>query len=731
MRALTQPTQSKRLGAMLLAIALVASACSGGGSGGSSSGATAATGSSGIDPGTNPTTGSDFTPVGDGTGVMDAETAFSTTVYPLVEQYCVTCHAGAGPGFPHIAHPDIGTAFRAVVDNQKVNFATPNSSRIVQRLVTDSHFCWSADCAMDGAVMEAAIVEWANLFGFTPDTGAGGDGGAGTGTVMPGGVIASFTNNFSNATLVSALRYETNIIALWDFKEEQGDVARDLSGLMPAMDLALEGVEWISGGGIQIISGKATSNPTDSRKLFDRIASGNGSMEYSIEAWVIPANTDQDGPARIVTYSQGTANRNFTLGQNLYNYVFRNRTMNPDLNANGTPALETANADEDLQATLQHVVATYDQVNGRQIYVNGVFTDDVDPIAPDVLINWNPNYTFVLGNETSNNRLWLGQIKLVAIFDRALTPAQILQNYQAGAVDKFTLRFGLDDWLDAGSYIEFEVSDFDAYSYQFCFPTIVTSNPNGFQVQSLRIVVNGTAAVASQSFANISTTITQMEQQISGLCSVVPKDLGANLDQFTVFFDILSGNDVTVVEAIPVPALDLSVLPPSPDIGIRDFARINDTMAEVTGVDPNTPSVAATFEELVQQLPTDTNIESFVSSHQVGIAKLALEYCNELVESPALRQDFFGPVFQFNQPVPTAFAGQAERDLIINALVDNMLGTALATQPTLAEVAPVLNALFDVLTAGCTPATCDAQRTRVVVTGACSAVLGSAAVQIH
>ena len=180
---------------------------------------------------------------------------------------------------------------------------------------------------------------------------------------------------------------------------------------------------------------------------------------------------------------------------------------------------------------------------------------------------------------------------------------------------------------------------------------------------------------------------------------------------------------------MPVP--DLSVLPPRPDIGIRDFARINDTMAEVTGVDPNTPSVAAIFEELAQQLPTDTSIESFVSSHQVGIAKLALEYCNELVESPILRQDFFGPVYQFDQPVPTAFAGQAERDLIINALVDNMLGTALATQPTLAEVAPVLNALFDDLTAGCTPATCDAERTRTVVKGVCAAVLGSAAVQIH
>ncbi|MEE9279523.1 MAG: LamG domain-containing protein [Myxococcota bacterium] len=662
---------------------------------------------------------------------MDAETAFSTTVYPLLTQYCVNCHAGAGPGFPHIAHPDVGTAYRAVVDNQKVNFATASSSRLVQRLVTDTHFCWSGDCAMDGAEMEAAIVQWANLFGFIPGTGSSGGGGTGTGTGMPSGVIASFTNNFSNATLIDATRYETDIIALWDFKEEQGEVARDLSGVMPAMDLTLEGVEWVSGGGIENISGKATSNRTDSRKLFDRIASGSGSQEYSIEAWVIPANTDQEGPARIVTYSNGTSNRNFTLGQRLYNYVLRNRSMNANIGANGTPALETADADEDLQATLQHVVATYDQVNGRQIYVNGVFTDDVDEFAPAPLINWNPDYTFVLGNETSNNRLWRGQIKLVAVFARALTPAQVLQNYQAGAVDRFTLRFGLDDWIDVGSYMEFEVSDFDAYSYQFCFPTVVTSNPNGFQIGSIRIAVNGAAPVASQSFRNVSAAITQNEQRLSELCSVVPKDLGANLDQFSVFFDVLAGNDVRVVEAPPVPAVDLSVLPPSPDIGIRDFARINDTMSEITGVDPNTPSVAATFEELEQQLPVDTNIASFVSSHQVGIAKLALEYCNELVETPALRQAFFGAGFQFDQPVPTAFAGQAEKDMIIDALVDNMIGIALATQPTLAEVAPLLNALIDQLTAGCSAATCPATRTRVVVTGTCAAVLGSAAVHIH
>ncbi len=154
-------------------------------------------------------------------------------------------------------------------------------------------------------------------------------------------------------------------------------------------------------------------------------------------------------------------------------------------------------------------------------------------------------------------------------------------------------------------------------------------------------------------------------------------------------------------------------------------------MSEITGVDPSTASVKATFNELRQQLPMDTNIASFVSSHQVGIAKLALEYCNELVDSVALRQAFFGAVFQFDQPVPTAFASQVERDIIINALIDQMVGTTLATQPNFAEISPVLNMLIDDLTAGCSAATCPANRTQTVVKAACSSVLGSAVVTIH
>ena len=39
----------------------------------------------------------------DGLSVAQQVTAFETTVYPLLDQYCVDCHGGSGPGAPQIA----------------------------------------------------------------------------------------------------------------------------------------------------------------------------------------------------------------------------------------------------------------------------------------------------------------------------------------------------------------------------------------------------------------------------------------------------------------------------------------------------------------------------------------------------------------------------------------------------------------------------------------------------
>ncbi len=49
------------------------------------------------------------------------------------------------------------------------------------------------------------------------------------------------------------------------------------------------------------------------------------------------------------------------------------------------------------QAALQHVVMTYDPVNGRKIYVNGVFSGDADAAGGGTLANWDNTFALVVG----------------------------------------------------------------------------------------------------------------------------------------------------------------------------------------------------------------------------------------------------------------------------------------------------------------------------------------------
>jgi hypothetical protein len=672
---------------LLLALASVgafAAACgSSSGSGGGSTAAGAASGSLNSTPGAG------------SAGVSEAEQiqAFGSTVQPLLLQNCTTCHAGAGPGTPHIAHPDMTEGFRAVVDNQKVNFSNPASSRLVRRLVADLHYCWS-DCVTDGATMQAAIEAWASLIQF------------GSGGTQVNGITSNSLTLDDGTEDQGSLRYMENAIAYYTFKEGEGStVVRDISNVPPAMDLAIEapedGVMWMTNWGINITDGRAAATPATSRKLYDHIADPtNGTQQFTIEAWIIPANTDQTGPARIVTYSNGAQLRNFTLGQNNYNFVYRNRNLSAEVDDNGEPALETPDAEEDLQAALQHVVITYDQYRGRRIYVDGQFTDDVDaPAMVGRLWNWDPNYQFIIGDETSNNRQWMGRIQLLAVYKYALTDAQIVQNFTAGVGKKLVLRFDISSYASAGSYLEFRVEQLDEYSYLFCDPKVVTDTP-GLRVQNLQVAVNGQIPVTGQAFKAIDTTVTSSGQTISQTCSIIQM-VDLETDVFTLDFESLGDYtdpdpDTSPTGPTPVLVGEIQVFP---NDGVRDFARINDTMAAVTGVDPNTPAVEATFTELTQALPATFDLRSFAAAHQVSIAKLSLEYCEVAVETPAIRNNLF-PNFQFDQPPMTAFDANG-RNIIVTSLVDGMIGTNIVNQPTMAEVSPVINQLIDDLTAVC------------------------------
>jgi hypothetical protein len=277
-----------------------------------------------------------------------------------------------------------------------------------------------------------------------------------------------------------------------------------------------------------------------------------------------------------------------------------------------------------------------------------------------------------------------------------------------------------------------------------------TADPNNIPVQAIRIGVNGKEPSVGQAFRNLDTTIdssqlandprfTMPVQVLSDIGTVIALEKGADNDEFFLTFEVLGNNTNVVTEPAPLqPAAAGGVISDS-DIGLRTFEEIHATMSAITGVAMTETNVAATYANIKQQLPTVENIETFLSSHQVAISQLAVEYCNALVEDSSLRTTFFGN-FGFTDNVATAFALQTDKEQITTALHDKIIGTTLNNVPTQAQIdwelidpannGPNTFNLFDRLTASC-PTGCDAQRTRTIVKSMCAAVLSSGAVLIQ
>jgi hypothetical protein len=647
----------------------------------------------------------------------DAE-AFGSTVWPLTREYCVRCHSAdaAVPQAPYIASGDLDVAYAAA--RSKINLDSPALSRLVVRLRSEFHNCWD-DCAANAARMQSAIEE---LAGRIPVT-----------DVDPTLVASKALTLYDGQVASGGNRYNASVVALYEFKTGSGRTAYDTSGVDPALDLSLSGdVTWLGGWGINLRGGKAQGSTASSRKLHDRI---KATGEYSIEAWVVPANVTQED-AYIVGYSGGTTVRNFTLGQTLYSYDFLGRATSTG--PNGDPALSTAADDEDLQASLQHVVATFDPVNGRRIYVNGKDTGDLDRATAGTLGDWDDTFAFVLGNEVSGTRPWQGQVRFVAIHNRALTPSQVQTNFDAGVGEKYFLLFSLAHLVDVPqAYLLIEVSQFDEHGYLFEKPTFISLDPNArpgdIPLKGMRLGMNGLELPVGQTWRTLDTRVTDAKytsrgQILSEVGAVFPLDKGAGNDEFFLSFEQLGARSNVRTEPVGLNPGTPVDLPEAPDIGLRLFDEINATFALVTSVSELQPDVRATFERVRQQLPTNEYIEGFVAAQQVGIAQLAIEYCNALVDDSGLRASYF-PGVDFAAGAGAAFGTAAQRNGVIDPLLARIVGQNLASQPDPAAIRNELDGLM-VRLASC-GGSCPPGRTTTVVKAACAAVLGSAVTAIQ
>lgn len=239
----------------------------------------------------------------------------------------------------------------------------------------------------------------------------------------------SYAASCSSAVAADEYRATGGLQVLYDFSDSTGNFVKDRSGAGEACDLKIADPNAVkrSHGRLQILKPTFISSEKAPAALIDAV---RASGEITIEVWFAAKDTKQAGPARLVTLSKDSNQRNFTLGQDGDKVEVRLRTTKTS--TNGIPAV--AAPAKGLSTKLTHVIYTRRKDGKARIFQNGKQVAEQN-VAGD-FSNWDKSLKLALVDEHSHGRPWLGTLHLVAIYDRALSAKEVTQNFTAGAAGK-------------------------------------------------------------------------------------------------------------------------------------------------------------------------------------------------------------------------------------------------------------------------------------------------------
>ncbi|MGC9344139.1 MAG: LamG-like jellyroll fold domain-containing protein, partial [Bacteroidales bacterium] len=253
-------------------------------------------------------------------------------------------------------------------------------------------------------------------------------------------VLSNFSARPGDFRVINQGRVSNNLQLLYNFSHGHGFKITDLSGNDEPVDLYIDRssrFKWLPGQGLKVLDTSLIASRESPKRLVESLKATN---EITIETWIKPSRIKQPGPARIVSLSSDNFNRAVTIGQSGndmdYDYVVRLNTTNTDLN--GIPEGITTAKYKLLD--FHHVVYTRDKDGNEKVFVNGVET--YSAVRAGNFSTWDNNYRFSLANELSGQRPWMGIYYLVAVYNKALNPNEIQQNFEAGYGElEFTTSF--------------------------------------------------------------------------------------------------------------------------------------------------------------------------------------------------------------------------------------------------------------------------------------------------
>ncbi|MEO8271312.1 MAG: DUF1549 domain-containing protein, partial [Aureliella sp.] len=167
---------------------------------------------------------------------------------------------------------------------------------------------------------------------------------------------------------------------------------------------------------------------------------------------------------------------------------------------NGIPSL--ASDAGSLTTELTQALFTKDASGTLRVFLNGALA--ATRADSGELLNWNDSYHLIVGDEATGSRAWLGELYLIAIYDRALNKEEVAQNFAAGTTAGKQLAAKLPP--AAERTVDF-VTDVQPILREHCFECHAAGNEEAGLNLSLRSRVfeggeHGAVLVAGNSLAS-------------------------------------------------------------------------------------------------------------------------------------------------------------------------------------------------------------------------------------
>ena len=226
-----------------------------------------------------------------------------------------------------------------------------------------------------------------------------------------------------SGSMKAAEKTESTPELFYDFKNPSNDIILNKSGYYSDINLRSNNDRkvQIKGGAIHFIQDSSAQSTKAPANLIGTIKRSNS---LSLELWFKPTNLTQKGPARIFSLSGGTSDRNLTIGQEGRALQVRIRTTKTS--NNGLPAMESTPL---LKNQITHAFYTFGE-NEAKLYINGKLIRRKR--IEGNLSNWESDYLFFIGNESTGNRPWLGSIYSLAFYKNVIGKDEIIRKFNSG-----------------------------------------------------------------------------------------------------------------------------------------------------------------------------------------------------------------------------------------------------------------------------------------------------------